>query len=122
MRSEALKLAWAYIKAGVTIFFGEAQRLAWKELKVKSALRKGWVKVRFEKISTGEEVERIATLNRNNYEYSPKGERKIKIGTVVYWEKDKGFRSFKIEKFRSFEPIQLASLREVPFEIINKAA
>jgi hypothetical protein len=92
MRSKAMKLAWALYKKGLS--FGEAQRKAWKVLKLKEAMKVGEVEFTFLK-KDGSIRPAKGTLQIN---YQKKTNRTSPIDVIAYFDIEKqSFRSFKAE-------------------------
>lgn len=93
--SELMKQSWMLVKVyGFTM--AEAMKQAWQVLKLKSALKKGVVKFRYEKLN-GEIRTAWGTLKDGLIPETKGTGRKKSESLVTYYDNEKeAFRSFKV--------------------------
>lgn len=93
IRSQVLTLAWTLHRAGLT--FGEAQRKAWKVIRLKKALRAGVVEFTYTK-ADGTTRKATGTTSNRFFSYERKTDRPAPGHLVTYFDLEKGnFRNFK---------------------------
>ncbi len=101
-KSILFKAAHQYYKRGMCSSFSEALKMAWRYVRIMEELRKGLVSFAYRKKSNGKVRMALGTLNPNSFSHEYKGEQKpIEDFTIVkYYDMMKGgFRSFLIEKY-----------------------
>lgn len=93
--SNIMKLAWQFVKRN-GFNMSLALKVSWLNYKVKTAMKKGIVKFRYQKID-GSIREAFGTTDASRYTYQPTGNgRPVPSDCVRYWDTIKGgFRMFK---------------------------
>ena len=99
MKSQVFTTAWDLLKAGLVDTMSKALTLAWKRVKVLSALREGVAYFSYKKVS-GELREAIGTLRSGNFSYVYKKSMKAaRLDVIKYFDIEvRGWRSFRLDR------------------------
>lgn len=98
-KSSVMNTAWAMIRKQVVKSLSEALKKAWAALKAKSLMKAHKIKIAYRK-ADGSIREALATLNLPNNGYIAKGNRKPCYTAIAYYDLEKqNFRSFSVATF-----------------------
>lgn len=98
-RSEVMTAAHSMRRQNPSLTFGDCQKLAWKSIRLRSALRTGIINFCYTK-ENGEMRKATGTLNATYFQYESKGTDRTENPMIVkYYDLDAGaFRSCRADR------------------------